>query len=1038
MKSLKCKLTVLLCCLLVQAVGYAQTVSVTGKVTSGGMEMPGVTITVKGGGDKTHGTITGIDGSYSIQVDAKGTLVFSFVGYQTVEQPIAGRKVINVDLKETATQIDEVVIAVPYGTAKKSTFTGSASVIDKKLVASSQVSSVSKALQGTVSGLQSFSASGQPGEDATILIRGVGSANASNDPLYVVDGVPYDGALSSISSQDIANITVLKDAAAASLYGSRAANGVIMITTKQGNNSQAPSIELSAKYGFSSRAVRDYDQLSINDYYMLQWESLRNGYIDQYGYDASKAAQEASSNLTAYLGINPYGAKFPQPVDVNGKLLTGASPLWDDSWEDALSQDAHYVDLSARVSGGSDKTKYYFSLGYLDDQGAYICSGFKRYSLRANIVSDLRKWLQVGLNVSGTHSIQNYPKQDDTAIGNVVLAARNMPGFYPVFERNHDTGEYLQDEKGNRIYDYGDYRVNSYRGYNFAQSMFYDKNEIKRDAASIRGHLLITPLEGLSYKMSLNIDYNSRFSHDYSNPTYGKDPAGSVSKRNTRTTGLTFNNVVNWNHTFAEKHDIRLMVGQEYYEFNTSNFGGSRSNVITDGYFEPDVASTLTGFSGNSDVYKLLSYFGSAEYAFKQKYFVSASVRTDGSSRFHPDNRWGTFWSFGGSWKIIQEDFLESARNRWLSNLTLRMSYGAQGNDNLGTYYAYKELYSIGSFLGESTLTPSRLETRDLTWETNLNFNVGLDFGLFNNRLTGTIEFFNRASKDLLFSRDLIPSSGFSSVDANIGKVRNYGWEFSLAGYPVMTDDWTWKLSVNATTYKNKIVELPNEVIWNGSKKWVENGSLNDFWMYEWAGINPENGHPQWYRYEENGNKVKTEDYSSLKADRDKVNCGNALPKVSGGFQSDLTWKDLSLSALFTYGIGGKIYNRDKIMLMGISGDGDSWSKDMLNRWTPENRYTDVPRLSNAKQQSSWTSASDRWLVDRSYLRLKTVTLNYNLPKKWLQAVTIHSASVFVQAENLLTFAKQQGLDPEQSMNGVTYFRYPTMKTISFGINVKL
>ena len=280
MKSLKCKLTVLLCCLLVQAVGYAQTISVTGKVTSGGMEMPGVTVTVKGG-DKTHGTITGIDGSYSIQVDAKGTLVFSFVGYQTVEQPIAGRKVINVDLKETATQIDEVVIAVPYGTAKKSTFTGSASVIDKKLVASSQVSSVSKALQGTVSGLQSFSASGQPGEDATILIRGVGSANASNDPLYVVDGVPYDGALSSISSQDIANITVLKDAAAASLYGSRAANGVIMITTKQGNNSQAPSIELSAKYGFSSRAVRDYDQLSINDYYMLQWESLRNGYIDR-------------------------------------------------------------------------------------------------------------------------------------------------------------------------------------------------------------------------------------------------------------------------------------------------------------------------------------------------------------------------------------------------------------------------------------------------------------------------------------------------------------------------------------------------------------------------------------------------------------------------------------------------------------------------------------------------------------------------------------------------------------------------------------
>lgn len=1027
----------LLCMLLFCIATYAQRITVSGKVTAGGEGLPGVTVAVKG---STNGTITSMDGDYSLQTEPQNTLVFSFIGYETQEVPINGQKTINIEMHESSIAIDEVVIAVPYGTAKKSTFTGSASVIDKKIIAASQVSSVSKALQGTVAGLQSFSTSGQPGEDASIYIRGVGSANATTTPLYVVDGVPYDGALSSISSQDIASVTVLKDAAAASLYGSRAANGVIMITTKQGQNGSAPTIQLSAKYGFSSRAVRDYDQLSTNDYFMLQWEALRNSYMDN-GQSAESAAQTASSILattaTGGLGINPYGTQYPQPVGTDGKIVAGATPLWDDSWEDALSQDAHYTDISASISGGSERTKYYFSLGYLNDQGAYICSGFKRYNLRTNITTDLRKWLQVGLNVSATHSVQDYPKQDDTAIGNIVLAARSIPSFYPVYERDLTTGEYLLDENGNRIYDYGNYRKGSYNGYNFAQSMLYDKKEYKRDAASIRGYLQITPLEGLSYKMSLNIDYNSRFAHFYDNPTYGKEPlTGGVEKENVRTTGLTYNNVINWNHTFNENHDVRLMAGQEYYEYNTSNFGGSRTGVITDGYYEPDVASTLSSFYGNSDQYKLLSFFGSAEYSYQSKYFVSASVRTDGSSRFHPDHRWGTFWSFGGSWKISREKFLEEAANDWLTNLTLRASYGAQGNDNVG-YYAYKALYEIGSSFGESTLHASRLETPELSWETNLNLNVGLDFGFWSNRLNGTIEFFQRASKDLLFARDLVPSGGFSSIDANIGKLKNYGWEFTINGTPVLTKDWTWKLSVNATTYKNEIVELPTDVMWQSTKKWVKDGSLYDFWLYEWAGVNPENGNPQWYYTDTDGSRKITEDYSSLTSD-DKVKVGSSLPKVSGGFQSDLTWRDLSLSMLFSYAIGGKLYNNDYKSMISVSGgNGSTLSKDMLNRWTPENRYTDIPRLSY-DQTSYFTSSSSRWLVNRSFLRLKTVTLSYNLPEKWLHYATIKQASIFLQGENLLTFCHQQGLDPEQPINGMVSYRYPAMKTFSFGINVTL
>lgn len=1032
------KLSLLACALLLGGAAYAQNMTVKGKVTANGLEMPGVTVSVKG---TAGGTITSLDGDFTIKADAGSVLVFSFIGYETVEVPVKGNGPINVELREKTTDLDEVVIAVPYGTAKKSTFTGSAGVVDKKIIANSQVASVSQALQGSVAGLQSFSASGQPGEDATILIRGVGSVNASTTPLYVVDGVPYDGALSSISNQDIASITVLKDAAAASLYGSRAANGVVMITTKQGSKKSAPSIEISAKYGFSDRAVKDYEQVSTEQYFMLEWEAIRNMRMNlKKNPDTPEAAAAyATQNLILnYIGINPYGTAYPQPIGTDGKLVEGARLLWNDSWEDALSQDAHYTDLSARVSGGSENSQYYFSLGYMDNQGAYIGSGFKRYTLRANITSDLTKWLQVGVNVGLTHSIQDFPKSDDSSLGNVVLAARSIPSFYPVYERDPETGAYVLDENGQRIYDYGKYRHGSYAGYNQAQSMLYDKNEIKRDAASVRGYLQVTPIEGLTYKMSLNIDYNSRFTHDYANPTYGKEPVtGSVSKSNTRTTGMTFNNVVNWEHTFGEVHNVRLMAGQEYYEFNTSNFGGSRSNVITDGYFEPDVASTLTGFSGNSDQYKLLSYFGQAEYNYAQKYFASVSMRADGSSRFHPDNRWGAFWSFGGSWKIGREAFVEEAAGSWLSDLTLRASYGAQGNDNVG-YYAYQALYSIGSFLGETALTTSRLDTPELSWETNLNANIGLDFSLWSNRLFGTVEWFQRTSKDLLFARDLVPSSGFSSIDDNIGKVRNYGWEFTLGGTPILTRDWTWRLSVNATTYKNEIVSIPTDVMWSGTKKWVKGGSLYDFWMYEWAGVDPETGDAQWYMTDtETGERVKTTNYGSLTS-QDKVKVGNALPKVSGGFQSDLTWRDLSLSMAFAYSIGNKIYNRDKASLMGVSGaNGSTMSKDLLNRWTPENTQTDVPRL-EYDQTSYFTSASTRWLVDGSYLRLKTVTLNYNLPKKWIQPAMLKDVSIYVQGENLLTFSKQQGLDPEQALGGVTYWRYPAMKTLSFGINVKL
>lgn len=436
--------------------GFAQgsgTYIIKGQVTdASGTGLPGVTIYLKS--DIRTGTITDIDGNYSIPVKRNDYLVYTFVGFEQYEVQVLSGNPINVTLKENETELDEVIITVPYGTARKSTFTGSAGVISGNIIEKSQVSNVSKALQGTVAGLQSFSSTGQPGSDATIRIRGIGSVNASSSPLYVVDGVPYDGSLSSIASSDIESISVLKDAASATLYGSRAANGVIMITTKQGQKGEAPTVELTSKFGFSDRARRDYDQLTTNQYFELFWEALRNNRLDN-GLNAADAAAYASSNIAGMIGINPYGTGNPEPVGLDGKLKAGLNPLWNDDWNDALSQNAHYTDINVKVSGGSSNSKYYVSAGYLDDQGAVIESGFKRYTLRANISSDIKKWLQIGVNVSGTHSVQDYPKQDDSAISNVILFGRAVPSFYPVYERDLATGAYLTDpETGERIFDY--------------------------------------------------------------------------------------------------------------------------------------------------------------------------------------------------------------------------------------------------------------------------------------------------------------------------------------------------------------------------------------------------------------------------------------------------------------------------------------------------------------------------------------------------------------------------------------------------------
>ena len=1028
---------VLLCTAVLHA-ATANDIQVTGTVVSEGDPLPGVSVLIKG----THnGTVTDIDGHYSIKAPSDGILVFSFIGLKSQEQKINGRTVINVDLQTDSEVLDEVMV-VAYATAKKYSFTGAASTVKGDEIARMQTSNVSRALEGTVPGLQASAASGQPGTDAEIRIRGIGSINASSAPLYVVDGLPFDGSINSINPEDIASITVLKDAASAALYGSRGANGVIIITTKQGQTDSKTTVSVKASFGGSNRAVRDYDRIDTNQYFELYWEALRNQYaLNTDKYTPQTAAIQASKDLVGKLmggGPNPYGPNYSQPVGTDGKLVAGAVPLWNVDWQDAMEQQALRTELGLNVSGGGKTNQYFFSAGYLNDKGIALESGYQRFNLRSNITSQINKWLRGSVNMSFAHSMQNYPVSSDTKTSNVINAGRLMADFYPIYEMNSD-GTYKYDSEGNRIYDFGSYRPSgSMANWNLPATLPNDKAERMKDEFSGRTYLEATIIEGLKFKTSFNFDLVNYNALDYTNPKIGPavNTGGGASREYTRTFSWTWNNIVTYDKTIG-KHHFNILAGEEAYSYRYDVLQAARSNMAVPDMPELAVGSLVTAGSGYRIDYSLLGYLLSTQYDYQGRYFFSASYRRDGSSRFAPSTRWGNFWSVGASWRIDREEFMLSTAD-WLSALTLKASYGAQGNDNLGTYYASSGLYSIVSQAGENALVSDRLATPGLKWETNLNFNVGIDFSLFNNRFSGSFDFFQRRSKDLLYSRPLATSLGYTSVDENIGALKNTGFEIDLKGTLIHTRDFAWRLGVNLTHYKNVVTDLPlKDMPITGVTRLKVGRSVYDFYLREWAGVNPENGDPLWYKdVKDTQNNVigrtTTNDYA--KADYYYVN-KSSLPKVYGDFNTAFTYKGFELSAIFAYSIGGYIVDRDVTMLWSNgSSTGRAWSTEMLKRWTPENRYTDVPALKTVS--NNWNANSTRNLFNNSYLRMKNITLSYNFPQPMIKKISLSSLQLFVKADNLLTISGNQGLDPEQGITGLTYYRYPAMRSISGGVNV--
>lgn len=560
-----------------------------------------------------------------------------------------------------------------------------------------------------------------------------------------------------------------------------------------------------------------------------------------------------------------------------------------------------------------------------------------------------------------------------------------------------------------------------------------NKSRNTRENISARTFLEAAILANLKVKSSFNIDYINANSHNYTNPLVGEDAeiGGAVSKSNSRFLSYTFNNIVTYDLDFLSDHHLNLLAGQEFYKLTSGDLSGSRQKFTLADLYEPVAASQLNDFTGNADEYAKLSYFGQAQYNYRGKYFATASVRRDGSSRFSPDSRWGTFWSAGASWRLSEEEFLKSVD--WLSSLTLKASYGASGNDALSGYYNYLALYAIKNNLGNGGIITSRLPTPDLRWESNLVLNVGTDFGFFKNRLYGNVNYYIRTSKDLLYGRPMAGSTGFTSISANIGKLRNSGVEVELNAIPVSNRNWRWLVGINFAHNKNEILELPQKEIISGTKRLAVGGSIYDFFIREWAGVDQATGNPLWYKTTTDGKKETTGTFSSGTL----YNVGTSLPDLTGGFTSTLSYQSFELSFVLAYSLGGKVLDLDYVQLMsGGLNPGRNWSTELLSRWTPENKVTNVPRATT--DDLSFTQTSSRWLYDATYARLKTAQIGYHLPDNIVRRAGLKNVKVYALGENLLTFYGHKGMDPEQSIEGTTYYQYPQMKTISVGLQVGL
>ena len=1061
------KLTMFFVCLILSAgLAYAQT-NVTGSVVSSEDGEPVVGATVKVVGATNIGTVSDINGAFSLTVPkGKTELEISYVGMKTRVLRVSSR--MNVTLDPDDNVLDEVMV-VAYGTTKKSSFTGSAAAIDGDKLVSRPVSNVTKALDGQVTGVLTTSGSGQPGSGSSIVIRGFGSINASNSPLYVVDGVPYGGSINAINPQDIEQMTVLKDASASALYGSRAANGVVIITTKKGKEGR-PQVNFHNTVGWSYRGLGNYETVDQKEFVELTFESLRNDYQFGNGLSFADATQAAINNLASTLGgngnpeqWNPFkNYTWETLIDpATGKVKGDAVSAWDDLWyEEIYNKGALRHEHNLSVNGGTDRTSYLISLGYLSEEGILVNTDFQRYSARTNLDSQVTDWFKAGLNLNMAYNKSTYNPFDGSSTSNPWYTSQFMGPIYPVYLKDAN-GNNVYDANGNIQYDYGEGGRPVANDFNALGDLYLDRNFYDTDNASARTYMTFGSdndnagwAKGLKLNLVFGMDYQSLTETNVYNKYHGngKNANGRVYKYATRSQTYTFGQQLMWNRKFGD-HTFGLLAGHEFYQYGYKYLYAGKSNIV-DGIYELRPAATITDADSYSQEHDIESWLGRVNYNFADKYYFDASIRRDGSSRFYKDNRWGTFWSVGANWRITAEEFMKDFT--WLDNLSLKISYGESGNESIGSYYVWQNLYDlefananrIGGFV-------STLENKDLSWEKNGMLNVGLEGAMLKSRLRFSFEFFNKKTKDMLLNYPMALSTGFDGYAANVGNMRNTGVEAMISASLVKTKDILWNLTLMGTHQVNKVEKLTAESpeIRNGNQIIKEGWDIHTFYLPKSAGVDPATGKQLYYAYEnmdddgnpyvlsydKDGNEVRTpggeyitDSYSVASAHR--YFCGKRTPDLYGSISTDLQlFNCIDFSILTTYSLGGKVFDSRYYSSMLNLYYGNTWNKNVLRRWQHPGDVTDIPRVQVGGSEVQTSS----YLIDASYFAIKNITLGYTLPAKWTNKIQLSKVRLYGSVDNLATFTHLKGMDPQYNLSGNgTGYDYVPNKNFTIGLDI--
>ena len=1034
--------------LVITASAFAQNRVVSGVIVDADTQepIPSVTVLLQG---TTKGVASDADGRYELTLTQQefnnGVLVFSSVGYISREVVVNGNTTINVELSLDVALLDDVVV-VAYGTTTREALTGSVESVSSADLELRTITSPISALEGAVTGLQTISASGQPGSSPSLVIRGVGTLNGDTDPLYVIDGVQFEGGLSTINQDDIESITILKDAASTSLYGSRAANGVVIITTKKGTGvpggTKSISVNYNGLYGITSKAIPEYDAVTPGEYYELMWDAYSN----------ANAGVDPSTTYNR-LGYNPFNVPNDEILLADGTLNPAARVIDQGlDWYDVLERTGSRQSHSLNISAGGENHNLFFSGSSLNEEGYVIETSYERITGRLGGDFTPKDWLTLSgsINLTSTESY-GVNGAGGGSIVNPFGFAKDVGSIYPIYIVDTD-GSIVRDADGNPLFDrgegYPEYGI-SPRPYNpgrhAVEESILNDELFRTNSYGFRASAKVDvpQVEGLSFSLNYGQDIQDYINKSYENNLVGDGaPTGRYGEVRFRRDVENFTQLVNYETTFGE-HSVDVTLGHESFARDYSQNDGLATTQTAAGIYEYDNFSVPVSLGGYSSDKNLEGYFARVNYNFQDKYYLTASARRDGSSVF-TNNKWGNFYSLGGSWRISNESFMDNIDN--ITNLKLRASYGEVGNDDLNDFYISQALYAILPNAGEPGVFWDATGNADLKWETIESWDVALEFELYD-RVSGIVEFYRRNSTDLLYNVPIPLSEGQSEAPDNIGDMYNQGLEVSLNGAVVQSNDFQWNLGLQASTLKNEITFIPSPFI-NGSKRWDAGYSRYDFYLYHYAGVDPDNGDALYYMYEPdpdnpdgpsipvivNGEHATTNDWG----DAGRGYTGHSsVPDLIGSVKNDFSYKNFDLNVLVSYQIGGDILDYGYGDMMHEGEYGVSLHPDALDRWQSPGDVTDVPRLENGDTELAPLGNNSRWITDASYVALRNVSLSYTLDQNVARDLGVDRLRVFVSGENLFISSKRKGLNPQYNLAGTPSGNdYNPARVLSMGVNI--